>query len=544
MIDFEFIDDDVILLIENGKRVDEGVLDCKSYDIHHDIKEKGTKIIPTAYYRFMKNNTTLTDIKFNKERWVSEILPVIGEAMDTIFYPFQRETIYRMIVTRRCLNACSPGLGKTIQALSCLKYFNKGGVTRDLILCPSYLRANWLEEVGKWFPDLEPHCTIIWKAGKKEIEKVFITVFEEPGVKILSYDMFASLCDKYVGKMSTKFGTVLLDESHMIKNGMSKRYSTTAGILKRSTQIFLLSGTPAPNRPNELYTQFSIINPKTFYDYKIYAWRYCNGHYDKFNHFDDRGSSKTRELSFLMGKMSLRLRREDHLDDLPDVVRQKIVVTPRTISRQFRKKKKIFIDMCSKIDHDEGVKKKLQSMASDMFRDTAAIKIDPVLEYLENYLLDPELEKTILFTKHIVMVDAVSTFLRSKGHDFIEISGNTPMGERMGLINKFKSDPQCTFAVLTIGSCSTGLTITPIRRMIFLELTWTPSELDQSECRINRIGGSKSLFYTYLVCQYSLDDMVFKKLQNKTTLISNVVDRGRDYGDFCFESDKKRQRVS
>jgi SWI/SNF-related matrix-associated actin-dependent regulator 1 of chromatin subfamily A len=543
MIEFEFINDGVILLLENGKNVEEEVLDYTAYEIYRSVKEKGTRLIPTAYYRFMKNHKTLSEIPFNKEEWDTKIIPVIGKRMDEIYYPFQRDTIFRMIKNIKCLNACSPGLGKTIQALSCLKYFNKAGVTNDLILCPSYLRANWLEEIEKWFPELKDECTIIWKAGKKDLENVFVTVFETPGIKILSYDMFATICDKYKQKMSAKFSTVLLDESHMIKNGMSKRYSKTSGILKRSKQTFLLSGTPAPNRPNELYTQFSLISPSTFYDYKMYAYRYCDGHFDKFNRFDDKGSSKTQELSFLMGKLALRLRREDHLEDLPNIVRQKITVSPKTVSKQFHKKKKLFLDMCSKIDQDEDAKMKLQSMASDMFRDTAAIKVEPVIDYLDNYILDDNLEKTILFCKHQIMMDPVAEFLENRGFNFIKISGATPMKDRMGLIDKFKSDPSCKFALLTIGSCSTGLNIIPIRKMIFLELDWTPSILDQAEARISRIGGAKHLHYIYLACEHSLDTMVFNKLEHKTVLISDVVDNGKRYGDFCFENNK-RQKIT
>lgn len=546
MIEFEFVDDGVILLMENRRKIDEEVLDYRAYEIHNSVKEKGTRLIPTAYYRFMKNNQTLSEIQFDQEKWDNEILPIIGEAIDKVYYPFQRETVFRMITVKKCLNACSPGLGKTIQALSCLKFFNKAGETNDLILCPSYLRANWLEEIEKWFPELVPQCTIVWKAGKKEIDQVFETVFDCPGIKILSYDMFATICDKYKTPSNVKFGTVLMDESHMIKNGMSKRYTKTAGILKRSKQAFLLSGTPAPNRPNELYTQFSIISPPTFYDYKTYAWRYCDGHYDKFNRFDDKGSSKTQELSFLMGKLTLRLRREDHLDNLPDVIRQKVTVSPKTVSRQFHKKKKLFLDMCSKVDQDENAKLKLQSMASDMFRDTAAIKIDPVLEYLDNYILDPELEKTILFCKHQIMMEAVTGFLDSRNINYIQISGQTPMKDRMGLIETFKTDRDCKFAVLTTGSCNTGLNIIPIRKMIFLEFEWTPSILDQCEGRINRIGGAKHLHYIYLVCEHSLDGMVFNKLKKKTELLTDLVDGGRtrDYNDFEFNGpESKKQKT-
>lgn len=542
-ITFEFVNDGIIILKENGKVIKEETLDYNAYGIYASVKEANTKLIPTSYYRFMKSKNTLSKIPFDQKFWDDKIGPKLGEKINNCLFSFQRETIYRMITTKRCLNACSPGLGKTIQALSCLTYFNHANGS-DIILCPSYLRANWFEEVKKWYPSLESQTSVIWKAGKKELEGVLDKVFKQPGIKIISYDMFATLCGK-AGKIGVNpFNTIIMDESHFIKNGKSLRFSTIAKYVKTSKQMFLLSGTPSPNRPNELYTQFSMIAPGVFYDYFTFAHRYCDGHRDKFNRFDDRGSSNTSELAFLMSKLCLRLRREDHLDDLPAITREKITVTPKVISKTFKKKKATFMDLLKQMDDSEETMFKVQSMASEMFRDTAAIKIDPVIEYLGSYIEDDELEKTILFCKHQTMQTSVAEFFDTKGINYIQISGATAMSERMGMIDKFKNDPECTFALLTTGSCSTGLNITPIRKMIFLEMEWSPSILDQSECRINRIGGAKHLHYTYLICDNSLDEMIFNKLKRKTELITQVVDSSKRYGDFEFESDKKKTKYN
>jgi SNF2 family DNA or RNA helicase len=519
------------LLKENGRTIERETLDTKAYDIFTGAREKGTFLIPNSYYRLMKTTQSLVDVPFDEEWWDSHVVTKIGVEMNNVFFKFQRETIYRMIKTRRCLNACSPGLGKTIQALTTLVYFVKPGVTNDIVLCPSYLRANWAEEFKKWYPALS--IDVIWKAGKKEIDSVLKTVFETPGIKIVSYNMFATLCLK----KSVKFNTIIMDESHFMKNGTSNRYMRTATTLKRASQVFLLTGTPSPNRSNELYTQFSIISPVTFFDYKTFAVRYCDGKYDKFNRFDDRGSSNAGELSFLMSKLSLRLRREDHLDDLPAVIRDKVVITPKTLSKTFVKKRVAFMETLATVNDSEEAKFKLQSMASEMFRDTAAIKVSPVLEYLDNYVIGAE--KTILFCKHQIMLNAVSEFLSEKQLGYIKVSGMTTMKLRMDLIDKFKTDPECLFAILTTGSCSTGLNITPIRKMIFMEMEWSPSVLDQAECRINRIGGAKHLHYTYLVCENSLDDMIFNKLKKKTELITEVIDGAKRYGDFEFDTNKR-----
>jgi SNF2 family DNA or RNA helicase len=104
--------------------------------------------------------------------------------------------------------------------------------------------------------------------------------------------------------------------------------------------------------------------------------------------------------------------------------------------------------------------------------------------------------------------------------------------------------------VLSIGSCCTGLNIIPIRRMVFVELDWSPATLDQCEARINRIGGSDHLHYTYLLCDHTLDPMVFNKLKVKSELITEVVDDSNNYGDFEFDDgdgdiqqSKKKQKI-
>lgn len=541
-MEFEFVEPNRILLKENGRVNEDETLDYRAYEIFQDdtsIREK--RLIPMAYYRFLKSFTVPT---FNQVTWDTKFAPSVGEKIDTVLFPFQRQAINRMIKQKRCMNACSPGLGKSIQALACLSHY--GGTDKnDLVVCPSYLTANWMNEIKKWLPeDKAATAVVINKAGKKEIEAATKTLLFSPGIKIISYDLLANILGKRKGTPSRPyFNTVILDESHFIKERTTTRYKNMAGYIKSCKQIYLLTGTPSPNRNKELFTQFSLIQPSVFYQYDTFAFRYCDAKMDKFNRFDDRGSSNTRELSFLMSYLAIRMRREDHIDDLPAVIREKIVIEPQTSSKRFSTQKKKFMDELNNIDKSESAMLKVQALASEMFRLTATIKEKPVIEYLRGYVADPELEKTILFCKHQTLMGAITDFLKEVGLGFIEISGQTDKGTRTNLIAKFLTDPTCMIAVLTTGTCATGLNIVPVRRMIFCELEWSPSTLDQCEARINRIGGAKNLHYIYLVCSNSLDDMVFRKLERKTALITDVVDASKNYGDFTFDQQSKRQKT-
>lgn len=545
-MEFEFVEPNRILLKENGRVIEEETLDYKAYEIFvHDTSIRMKKLIPTAYYRFMKMHQP---VSYSQENWDSTMAEAVGTKITDVLFPFQREAIYRMIKQKRCMNACSPGLGKSIQALSALSYYNnKTSNANDLIVCPSYLTANWMNEVKKWLPEsIAETAVVISKAGKKEIDGATNLLLKTPGIKIISYDLLSNILGKYSGGNGTGkyFNTVVLDESHFIKDGKTTRFKNVAKYIRTSKQMYLLTGTPSPNRNKELYTQFHLIQPSVFYQYDTFAFRYCDAKYDKFNRFDDKGASNVKELSFIMSMLAIRLRREDHIDELPSVMREKVIIQPPTISKRFMTQKKKFLDELNNIDDNESAVFKVQSMASEMFRLTATIKEKPVVDYLKGYIEDTELEKTILFCKHQSMLGAVTNFLQEAGMDFIEISGQTDKESRTKLIAKFLNDPGCMFAALTTGTCATGLNIVPVRRMIFLELEWSPSTLDQCEARINRIGGAKNLHYIYLICDHTLDSMVFRKLEKKTALITDVVDSSKNYGDFEFTHQSKRQKTS
>lgn len=531
-VEFEFVDDNVILLKEKRKceEIDKNTYKC--YKSDGDMTTHN--FIPDAYYSIMAGPNM---VDFDVERWKTSIMPRLSPEINGVLFQFQKEAIYKMVTTRRCMNAASPGLGKSIQGLSCISYF-RNKTTTDIILCPSYLRANWFNEIKCWLPDAVDTTIVIDKGGQASIDRIM----SHTGIIIISYDMAATM----FSKMSTPkaFNTVLMDESHFVKESSTKRYKNLSRPVKKSRNVFLLTGTPSPNRNKELYTQFSLIQPETFYDYRVFTNRYCDGHHDKFNYYDDRGSSNVHELSYLMSKMVIRMRREDYLKDLPNVVRTKLIVTPASVSKQFIKKKSVFINELAKMETSDSAKFKVQALASEMFRDTAIIKIPPVLDYIGTYIKSIDLEKTILFAKHQTMVVALEEFLNKNGYHgkYIKIDGSTDMACRPSLIAKFRDEKSdIVFAILTSGSCSTGLNITPIRKMIFTEMEWSASTLDQCEARINRIGGDKHLEYTYIVCEHSLDEMVFNKLKKKTALATSVVDGGKEYGDFEFHCEKKQK---
>jgi SNF2 family DNA or RNA helicase len=379
---------------------------------------------------------------------------------------------------------------------------------------------------------------VISKAGKKDFAQAQAAL-RAPGIKVASYDMAAKLLAGCTPQI--KFDTVICDEVHFLKDPRTKRFKGLHAAIKGAARVYLLSGTPAPNRNKELFPVLSLLYPSYFTDYYMYARRYCAGTTDVHGRFDDRGASNVRELTYLLKKFLIRMRREDHLEDLPAQTRESLYVQPEKIPPRFLELKRSFVEELSRMDVDEQAMFRAQSLASQLFVETSKIKIPPVLEYLTAYVEETD-EKTILFCKHQNMISAVCAHLDELRATYITISGATPMEVRPELVQRFLSSAGPQYAVLSIGACATGLNFIPVRKMIFLELSWSPSDMTQCEARINRIGGASHLEYIYVLCEKTVDEMVFKKLLSKNDLTNQIIDDGQQYGDFEFVP--KRARTS
>jgi len=99
----------------------------------------------------------------------------------------------------------------------------------------------------------------------------------------------------------------------------AKRTKCIVPLLKQAKRAILLSGTPALNRPEELYTQIHALHPKLFPNHHEFGMRYCAGQKASFGQgWDFKGSSHLRELHVLLRKyMLIRREKAQVLEQLP-----------------------------------------------------------------------------------------------------------------------------------------------------------------------------------------------------------------------------------
>ena len=207
------------------------------------------------------------------------------------------------------------GLGKTIQAIALLQHYRQHWPA--LVMMPVTLLKQWENELMKFSSDILGTKDIAVIRKEKDI-------IGKARIVLVPYTMVEKMADS--GKLHPeRFGIVIADESHNLKNKDAKRTAAALPFLQTAGVSICLSGTPAINRPAELFTQLSALLPKVFNDYNAFVLRYCDAKESFFQRgqLDVRGSSNEIELKLLLESMCLiRRLKVDTLDSLPQKSRE------------------------------------------------------------------------------------------------------------------------------------------------------------------------------------------------------------------------------
>ena len=388
------------------------------------------------------------------------------------------------------------GCGKTIQAIAIAKHY--GG--RCVIICPSYLCRGWIRECETWELDV----THVPK-GKSEIPE---------GNVVISY----GIATKVVRQLG-KFNLVICDESHYLKSHRTKRYKALRKLIKKTPHAVLMSGTPAPNSPVELYTQVSMLRPSFFGTYTEFVHRYCGAKQSPLGFVDVSGATNKQELAWLMKRVLLirRLKR-DVLTQLPPKTRTRIDVEVShplmpTIRKKFKRWKVI-----NQLEETRELIFERNLIVSELFRLTSEAKYTVVKQVVADLP-----KHSIVFAYHLGMLDALEEALPNS----IRIDGSTPMEKRAQYQEMFQNG-EVDYAVLSMMAAGTGITLTRASTVVFAELYFVPGVLLQAEDRAHRIGQENAVDVRYIIAAQTLDDHVYRKIKYKIRTVDSCVDNRTD----------------
>lgn len=428
-------------------------------------------------------------------------------------YPFQKVAVaFAEMSNGRCLIGDEMGIGKTISAIGYAALHPEARPA--IVVCPANVKFNWKKELNKWLPDED--VTVI-STGK---DKVPMTNFV-----IINYDLMAKKQDELI-EIAPRL--VVLDESHYIKNSGSKnkpvkRTMATLNVCHHTSKVIALSGTAISSRPKEFFNTLNLMRPDQFPSFWDFAQRYCDPWHDGFGwNFD--GASHTKELNERTRDLCIRRLKSEVLPELPPKTRTFFPI-------QLDKKARSPYDFAQeewerKIDDAYQNGESLPpgtmlNMISDLRHICGQIKVDYAADWIKQYR-EQTGKPIVVFTHHRDVLKR----LAEKFDNARTISGDTASQARQDIVDDFQAGHVPVLICNTVAA-KEGITLTKADTVLFIEREWTPTDEEQAEDRVYRIGQeSQHVHAVYLSCAGTIDEHFDRVVEGKRAVVKAVLDGG------------------
>jgi len=447
--------------------------------------------------------------------------------------PYQRAGVVYAAKSRRCFIADDMGLGKTGQAIMALEFANQDADSYPaVVVCPPKLVLNWAKEYAAWLPD------------RKVATVVDRKTFPEDGTYDVVVVGWSNI--SHWAEHLKRHRAYVLDESHACKNPQAARTKAMVKIAKSASAdaiILCLTGTPITNRPAEFAPQLQILGKlDKFGGLWGYYRRYCNAFRDKWGHWHLDGSSNLNELNDRLRGEGLYIRRtkEQVLNELPPVIHNPIVVDgDGAAMREYRRAEAdivaYLVERAKQLAAELGVSPGSAAVRARMAAESnehlvrvsvlrklaARAKMETVLEWVQEHV-DAD-QKVVIAAHHREIVDELAN--RFGG---LKIQGGQNVSDVERIKVKFQERPcsEAPVLVLSIQAGKEGHTLTAAQDVVFIELPWTPADVDQTYSRCHRMGQTGSVTATYFLCQGTIDEEIFELIQSKRQVVNAAVEGG------------------
>lgn len=164
-------------------------------------------------------------------------------------YDHQKSNADLITLTQRILIGDTLGAGKTYSATTT---FRNAGSLPAVVVVPTHLTDQWVDEIALDYPDLRCH---IVKTGQVYTPKVSGA---EPDVLIITYSKLA----KWSSHLREWANTVIFDEVHDLRRGSeSDKGRAAATIAFAANYVVGLSSTPVWNKGDEMWNILDIVKP-------------------------------------------------------------------------------------------------------------------------------------------------------------------------------------------------------------------------------------------------------------------------------------------
>lgn len=447
------------------------------------------------------------------------------------------------------------GLGKTYEGIAVDSDLRKDKYAYrrpTLIIAPSGVHTDWADSImnynASW--NKEDSNTLIRVIDRKN-RQLFVNALKDwetwrsdPGIMTSCYFIMHYEGLRLIPELrDVKWFHIICDEVHRIKNRTSQQ---TRHLKALDTKYKTgLSGTPADDKPQDIWSILNWLWPKTYRSY----WKFVN----QTCVFEDSDLQKLkygRTFKKIQGVNPEGVKAL-HATIAPYYVRRKkgdvgIDLPPKTYTTRYvelgpqqrRTYDEMRKDMLAWMGEQRDVPFVATAVISQLVRlqqmalATPVISVDghvremmspsAKLEELQEIIDGNPNESLVVFSQSKSMVNFTVKTLSSRGTTILPYTGDVSQANRDRTVQAFQRGDVQIFAG-TIAAGGEGITLHRASQCIFLDRAWNPTRNRQAEDRLHRIGQENPVQIIDLIARNTVDLGRRQRIANKWSQLALIL---------------------
>lgn len=449
---------------------------------------------------------------------------------------YQHAGVEYLLSRRNGICGDEPGVGKTAQAIM---LSNAIEAKRTLVVCPASLRLNWRKEIWTW--------STVENVDAYAVTKARDGVSLEADYVVISYDLLRNeaIMDAL---LDARWDHVILDEAHMLKDpkGNKRTRAICAPDMLPSVagRITLLTGTPMPNQPIEVYNGIRLTNWDAIDRMSLEAFR--NYFYEEGEGFVTRKVYDPAQNKWAVKtEFSRRVRnRPVKLDELQARLRKHLMVRrlkEHVLHELPAKRWHVFpceatSEVRAALKHPGwAAAEKLYDLDPDAFDHGVPIdgavstarrllgeaKAPIVAAYIDE-LLEEGVEKVLVTAWHHTVLAYLKERLAK--HGLVYMDGATSLNRKQAAVDAFQNDEGVRVILGQTRVIGEGWTLTRAQDAVLAEPDWVPGVNNQAVDRLHRKGQRGNVIAHVPVVAGTLDEKVLGTAIEKDIHIHKALD--------------------
>ena len=439
-----------------------------------------------------------------------------------MFGPFdhQRTTAEFLTLNPRCFVFNEAGTGKTAAAAWAADYLmTQGKVKRVLIVCPvSIMETAWRSDLFRTVM----HRTVAIAQGTRSQRQAVIAnnyefvIINFDGVKVVTPELQAG-----------GFDLIIVDEANAVKSVQTERWKALASLVKPSTRLWMMTGTPASQSPLDAYGLAKLVNPDA-------VPRFFGAFRDKvmikLTQYKWAPRQEAQTVVHDVLQPAIRFTKEECLD-LPDMLysTREVPLTPQQTKYYDALRKQMMTIAAgaeiTAVNAASMLNKLLQVSQGAVYtddRDVVEFDVSNRIAELMDVIASTD-RKVLVFVPYRHTLDMLEQEVIKAGYTTAVIHGGVSAPRRGEIIKQFQTEDDPRVLLMIPQATAHGITLTRADQVVWWGPVASTEIYLQANARAHRAGQTNKVTVTHLQGS-PVERRMYVMLQGKIDMHESLVE--------------------